>query len=105
MCEFRSLGLRSNDATSSSRKYSSPNGIGSGAVYIPSEIQLGRPVIELKRCSSVYKDHHMRYRISFAISEVRVLMLCRFIPKDIEDRTAIPQTFQDLSGKVRRFPT
>jgi hypothetical protein len=59
-------------------------------------MQDGRPVMTVRRCSTVYSDHQTRYRISLELSEVEDPMLRRCRPRANAPRTALPQSFQAL---------
>lgn len=66
---LREVSLNISDASFLLKSLSS-NGIGTGVEHALSTIHDGRPVMMLRRCSSVYNAHHTRYRISFEVSVI-----------------------------------
>lgn len=83
-------------ATSCFWKSLSSNGTGKGVVQELSIMQDGRPVMTVRRCSTVYNDHQTRYRISLELSEVQDPRFRRCRPRASDPRTALPHSFQAL---------
>lgn len=97
------LGLLIRRETSSFWKSVSSKGTGRGVVQLLSTMHEGRPVRTLRRCSTVYKDHHTRYLISLEVSEVQSPTFRRCNPRAKAPWIALPVNFQDLNQECQHL--